>query len=95
VPLSSTGESGNCELDKNNVYFFITSGGHRIRCGVTDLALGVLEPKNTRRRSSLPKAVTQQSLGAKRNSLTSMTKVYFSRMLVLVTLLLSSAKFLE
>jgi hypothetical protein len=45
MPLSSTGESGNCELYNDNVYFFMTSGGHRIRCGVTDLALEVLEPK--------------------------------------------------
>jgi hypothetical protein len=44
MPLSSTGESGNCELYNDNVYFFMTSGGHRIRCGVTDLALEVLEP---------------------------------------------------
>jgi Protein of unknown function (DUF1488) len=44
MPLSSTGESGNCELYNNNVYFFMTSGGHRIRCGVTDVALVVLEP---------------------------------------------------
>jgi hypothetical protein len=45
MPLCSTGESGNCELYNRNVYFFMTSGGHRIRCGVTDLALEVLEPK--------------------------------------------------
>jgi hypothetical protein len=45
MPLSSTGASGNCELYNNNVYFFMTSGGHRIRCGVTDLALEVLAPK--------------------------------------------------
>ena len=44
MPLSSTGESGNCELYNDNVYFFMTSGGHRIRCSVTDLALEVLEP---------------------------------------------------
>lgn len=45
MPLSSTGEAANCELYSNNVYFFMTYGGHRIRCGVTDLALRVLEPK--------------------------------------------------
>jgi hypothetical protein len=45
MPLSSTDEAANCELYSNNVYFFMTSGGHRIRCGVTDLALEVLEPK--------------------------------------------------
>jgi hypothetical protein len=45
MPLFSTGEKGNCELYSNNVYFFMTSGGHRIRCGVTDLALELLEPK--------------------------------------------------
>ena len=44
MPLSSTGEAANCELYSNNVYFFMTSGGHRIRCGVTDLALELLEP---------------------------------------------------
>jgi Protein of unknown function (DUF1488) len=45
MPLSSTGESGNCELYSDNVYFFMASGGHRIRCGVTNLALEVLAPK--------------------------------------------------
>jgi hypothetical protein len=45
MPLSSTSELGNCELYNNNVYFVMTCGGHRIRCGVTDLALEVLEPK--------------------------------------------------
>ena len=44
MPLSSTGGSGHCELHSNNVYFFMTYGGHRIRCGVTDLALEILEP---------------------------------------------------
>ena len=45
MPLSSTGKSGHCELHNNNVYFFMTYRGHRIRCGITDLALEVLEPK--------------------------------------------------
>jgi hypothetical protein len=45
MPLSSTGETANCELYNKNDYFCMTSGGHRIRCGVTDLALKVLEPK--------------------------------------------------
>jgi Protein of unknown function (DUF1488) len=45
MPLSSTGEAANCELYNNNVYFFMTYRGHRIRCGVTDVALVVLEPK--------------------------------------------------
>jgi hypothetical protein len=43
MPLSSLGESGYCELYANNVYFFMTYGGHRIRCGITDLALEILE----------------------------------------------------
>jgi hypothetical protein len=44
MPLSSLGESGQCELYANHVYFFMTYGGHRIRCGITDLALEILEP---------------------------------------------------
>jgi Protein of unknown function (DUF1488) len=44
MPLSSAGESGNCELYNGNVYFFMMSGGHCIRCGITDLALEVLDP---------------------------------------------------
>ena len=42
--LSSIGEFGHCEPYANNVYFFMTYGGHRIRCGITDLALEILEP---------------------------------------------------
>ena len=42
--LSSIGASGHCEPYANNVYFFMTYGGHRIRCGITDLALEILEP---------------------------------------------------
>jgi hypothetical protein len=34
MPLSSLGESGQCELYANHVYFFMTYGGHRIRCGI-------------------------------------------------------------
>jgi hypothetical protein len=45
VPLSSTDEAANCETYNNNVYFFMTFRGHRIRCGITDLALEVVEPK--------------------------------------------------
>jgi hypothetical protein len=45
MPLSSTGEAANCELYNNNVYFFMRYSGHRIRCGITDLALELLEPK--------------------------------------------------
>jgi len=45
MPLSSTGEPGLRELYGNNVYFFMTYRGHRIRCGITDVALEVLEPK--------------------------------------------------
>ena len=41
MPLSSIGESGHCELYANNVYFFMTYAGHRIRCGITDLALEI------------------------------------------------------
>jgi hypothetical protein len=37
MPLSSLGESGHCELYATNVYFFI-------RCGITYLALEILEP---------------------------------------------------
>jgi hypothetical protein len=44
MPLSSLRESGQCELYANHVYFFMTYGGHRIRCGITDLALEILEP---------------------------------------------------
>jgi hypothetical protein len=42
--LTSLGESGHRELYANNVYFFMTYGGHRIRCGITDQALEILEP---------------------------------------------------
>jgi Protein of unknown function (DUF1488). len=42
--LTSLGESGHCELYADNVYFFMTYGGHRIRCGITDKALEILEP---------------------------------------------------
>jgi hypothetical protein len=44
MPLSSIGESGHYELYGNNVYFFMTYNGHRIRCGITYLALEILEP---------------------------------------------------
>ena len=42
--LTSLGELGHCELYANNVYFFMTYGGHRIRCGITNQALEILEP---------------------------------------------------
>jgi Protein of unknown function (DUF1488) len=45
MPLSSTDEPGHCEFRTDNVYFFMTIGGHRIRCGITDQALEVFEPK--------------------------------------------------
>ncbi len=51
MPLSSTDEPGHCEFRTDNVYFFMTIGGHRIRCGITDQALDVLEPKIDRTRA--------------------------------------------
>ena len=44
APAYFSGELGHCELYANNVYFFMTYGGHRIRCGITDQALEILEP---------------------------------------------------
>jgi hypothetical protein len=75
MPLSSTGEAANCELYSNNVYFFMTSGGHRIRCGVTDLALELLEPKldRTTARGRLG------AFGAHRASIERMASAKFDR----------------
>jgi hypothetical protein len=49
--LSSTDEPGHCEFLTDNVYFFMTIDGHRIRCGITDQALEVFEPKIDRTRN--------------------------------------------
>ena len=51
MPLSATSEPGHCELHSNNVYFFMMCGGHRIRCGITNVALEVLDPKLDRTRN--------------------------------------------
>jgi Protein of unknown function (DUF1488) len=45
MSLFPTKESGNWEARTDNVYFVMTSGGHRVRCGVTGQALEALEPK--------------------------------------------------
>ena len=45
MSLFPTKESGNWEARTDNVYFFMTHGGDRIRCGVTGRALEALEPK--------------------------------------------------
>jgi hypothetical protein len=45
MSLFPTGESGSWEPRTDNVYFVMTHGGQRIRCGVTGQALETLEPK--------------------------------------------------
>jgi hypothetical protein len=50
MSLSPTGESGNWEPRTDNVYFFMTHGGQRVRCGVTGRALETLEPELERTR---------------------------------------------
>jgi hypothetical protein len=44
-PPLSLGNIGAREARTDNVYFVMTSGGHRVRCGVTGQALEALEPK--------------------------------------------------
>lgn len=45
MSLSPTDEFSHWEPRTDNVYFFMTHGGQRIRCGITGRGLETLEPK--------------------------------------------------
>jgi hypothetical protein len=45
MPLTATFESGHNHFPSENIYFFMNDGNQRIRCGVSELALEVFDPK--------------------------------------------------
>ena len=45
MPLTATFDSGHNHFPSENVYFFMNDGNQRIRCGVSELALEVFDPK--------------------------------------------------
>ena len=45
MPLTATFDSGHNHFPSENIYFFMNDGNQRIRCGVSELALEVFDPK--------------------------------------------------
>ena len=45
MPLTATTDPGHHQFVSDNVYFFMSNGGQRVRCGITRLALEVLAPE--------------------------------------------------
>ena len=45
MPLTATFDSGHNHFPSENIYFFMNDGNQRIRCGVSELALEILDPK--------------------------------------------------
>ncbi len=44
MPLTATADPGHHHLATDIVYFYMSNGNQRVRCGVTRLALELLEP---------------------------------------------------
>jgi hypothetical protein len=45
MPLKATIDPGHHHFAIDNIYFYMTDGDRRVRCGVSRLALEVLEPE--------------------------------------------------
>jgi hypothetical protein len=45
MPLTATFDPGHNHFPSENIYFFMNDGNQRIRCGVSELALEVFDPK--------------------------------------------------
>jgi hypothetical protein len=45
MPLTATTDPGHHHFETDTVYFYMSTGDRRVRCGVTALALALLEPE--------------------------------------------------
>jgi hypothetical protein len=45
MPLMATIDPGHHHFETDTVYFYMSTGDRRVRCGVTALALELLEPE--------------------------------------------------
>ena len=45
MPLTATFDPGHNHFPSENIYFFMNDGNQRIRCGVSELALEIFDPK--------------------------------------------------
>jgi hypothetical protein len=45
MPLTATSDPGHHHFETGNIYFYMNNGDRRVRCGVTTLALELLEPE--------------------------------------------------
>ena len=45
MPLTATADPGHHHFEADNIYFYMNNGDQRVRCGVSRLALEVLEPE--------------------------------------------------
>jgi Protein of unknown function (DUF1488) len=52
MPLTATFDSNHNHFPSENVNFFMNEGNQRIRCGVSELALEVFDPKFQRTKQS-------------------------------------------
>jgi hypothetical protein len=52
MPLTATADAGNHHFEADNIYFYMDNGDQRVRCGVSRLALEVLEKRAASRCSN-------------------------------------------
>ena len=45
MPLTATADPGHHHFEFDNIYFYMDNGDQRVRCGVSRLALEILEPE--------------------------------------------------
>ena len=45
MPLTATADPGHHHFEADNIYFYMDNGDQRVRCGVSRLALELLEPE--------------------------------------------------
>jgi hypothetical protein len=45
MPLTATSDPGHHHFETGDIYFYMNNGDQRVRCGVSRLALELLEPE--------------------------------------------------
>jgi len=66
MSLSTTSDPGHHHFATDTVYFYMNDGGRRVRCGISRLALEVLEPELPPTKQGRMQAFTQHRIRIER-----------------------------
>jgi Protein of unknown function (DUF1488) len=66
MPLTATADPGHHHFATDSVYFYMNDGQRRVRCGISRLALEVLEPELPPTKQSRMQAFAQHRIRIER-----------------------------